>query len=181
MAPSGRSWINLSLLCGMLLLTAACSSPPSPGNSIAPAGYSERVTRAIGEVQKLQASGRRVWCVPFARNVSGIELRGNAGTWWGKASNIYPRGREPQVGAVMAFSSTRRNPNGHLAVVSEVVTPRQVLIDHANWERNRVSLKMAVVDISDKNDWSAVRVESVPGSLGSVYPLDGFIYPSKLK
>ena len=37
---------------------------------------------------------------------------------------------------------------------------------------------MAVVDVSEDNDWSAVRVESFKGSLGRVYPIDGFIYPN---
>ena len=36
---------------------------------------------------------------------------------------------------------------------------------------------MVAVDVSPKNDWSAVRLESNRGSLGSVYPIKGFIYP----
>ena len=77
----------------------------------------------------------------------------------------------------MAFKSTRSMPMGHVAVVSKVLSAREVLIDHANWHRNQVSLNMAVVDVSEKNDWSAVRLQSNPDSFGSVYPVNGFIYP----
>lgn len=78
----------------------------------------------------------------------------------------------------MAFSGTSSLPMGHIAVVSDVVSPREIRVDHANWKRNQVSLKMAVIDVSDSNDWSAVRVESQPGAFGSTYPVNGFIYPT---
>jgi surface antigen len=75
----------------------------------------------------------------------------------------------------MAFSANRKLPLGHVAVVSEVVSDREIRIDHANWRPSQISLGMAVIDVSDKNDWSAVRVESQPNSFGRVYPIDGFI------
>ena len=87
------------------------------------------------------------------------------------------RGPEPQPGAVMAFSATRANPLGHVAVVSKVEDSRRIEVNHANWRRNKVSLGMAVIDVSEKNDWSAVRLESNPGSFGRVYPIQGFILP----
>ena len=40
-----------------------------------------------------------------------------------------------------------------------------------------VTRDMAVVDVSENNDWSAVRVElGHTGSYGSIYPTHGFIY-----
>jgi hypothetical protein len=42
-------------------------------------------------------------CVPFARAESGVEIRGNAKTWWSQAAGTYDRGNEPRKGAVMAF------------------------------------------------------------------------------
>ena len=136
-----------------------------------PARRAEAVTLA----SELRARGGRVWCVPFARNVSGIELQGNAGTWWSKASGRYARSHSPEVGAVMAFSATRKMPMGHVAVVSEVVSPREIKIDHANWQRNRISLGMTVHDVSKNNDWSQVRVMSQASAPGRVYPVAGFI------
>ena len=130
---------------------------------------------AVSLARELRARGGRVWCVPFARTVSGIDLQGNAGTWWSKASGRYARSHRPEPGAVMAFSPTRKMPMGHVAVVSEVVSPREIKIDHANWQRNRVSLGMTVHDVSKNNDWSQVRVMSQESVAGRVYPVSGFI------
>ena len=55
-------------------------------------------------------------CVPFARSESGVEIRGNAKTWWAQAAGEYKRGHEPRKGAVMAFAATRGMPLGHVAV-----------------------------------------------------------------
>ncbi|WP_444455118.1 CHAP domain-containing protein [Rhodobacter capsulatus] len=130
---------------------------------------------AVALAKELRARGGRVWCVPFARNASGIDLKGNAGTWWSKASGRYARSHTPEVGSVMAFSATRKMPMGHVAVVSEVVSDREIKIDHANWQRNRISLGMTVHDVSKKNDWSQVRVMSQESAAGRVYPVAGFI------
>src|SRR3546814_16102453 len=56
-------------------------------------------------------------CVPFARAESGVEIRGNAKTWWSQAAGTYQRGEEPRKGAVMAFAGTRGMPMGHVAGV----------------------------------------------------------------
>jgi hypothetical protein len=118
----------------------------------------------------------RLWCVPFARAVTGVDLRGNAKTWWHQAKGRYDRGNEPQIGAVMTFSGSRSMPRGHVAVVSQVLSDREVLIDQANWERNRITLDTLVVDVSAKGDWSQVRVANGNGTLGRVNPVYGFIY-----
>jgi surface antigen len=135
----------------------------------------ERHAFAVAVANQLRAQNKRVWCVPFARNASGIAIQGNAGTWWGKAAGKYDRAKTPKVGAVMAFTSTRKLPMGHVAVVSEIVSDREIKIDHANWSRNKISLGMTVVDVSKANDWSQVRVESQANQLGRVYPVSGFI------
>ncbi len=140
----------------------------------------ERAELAVAEVKARRARGERVWCVPFARTLSGVALRGNARTWWAAAEGLYRRGLEPRVGAVMVFAGSGKMPMGHVAVVAEVVSDREVLIDHANWHRNKVSLGMRVLDVSGKGDWSAVKVEGSPGVLGRVNPVSGFIYPGEM-
>lgn len=152
---------------------AGATTTPGAGTGIDPALH----TRAIAEAKAKQKRGQRVWCVPFARTASGVSLKGNASTWWNASAGRYARGHAPHEGAVMAFSATRKMPMGHVAVVSKVVSERKILVDHANWTRNKVSLQMVAIDVSAKNDWSAVRLESAGGSLGSVYPIKGFIYP----
>lgn len=117
-------------------------------------------------------------CVPYARRVSGIELRGNADTWWQQAAGRYDRGQTPQTGAVLSFQPNRHMVLGHVAVVTETVSPREILITQANWPGfGRVSKAVSVVDVSPENDWTAVRVElGHSGRYGAVYATNGFIY-----
>ncbi|HEU0045738.1 CHAP domain-containing protein [Sphingomonas sp.] len=116
-------------------------------------------------------------CAPFARTVSGIEIRGNANTWWGQAAGRYERGKRPKPGAVLAFDSTRRMRVGHVAMVSRVVSEREVLLTHANWSRRgRVENDVRAIDVSDAGDWSRVKVW-YQGSMGiTAHPTRGFIY-----
>jgi surface antigen len=125
-------------------------------------------------------------CVPFAREVSGIGLKGDAWTWWTSAAGLYDRGQAPHPGAVMVFKKHGKMRHGHVAVVTRVVGTRQVLVEHANWApyrgagRGKVSTLVAVVDISPRNDWTQVRVwneDSQDFGL-RIYPTYGFIYPN---
>lgn len=123
---------------------------------------------------------RPLQCVPYARELSQITLRGNAWTWWQKAKGRYRRGAAPQPGAVMVFSKTRRLRLGHLAVVAEVKNSREIIVHQANWlNRGRIHRYTPVIDVSKNNDWSVVRVWYTPGrQYGSrPYSLYGFIYP----
>lgn len=127
-----------------------------------------------------QAKGTFWQCVTYARQISGVEIRGNAWTWWDQAAGRYARGEKPQVGAVMSFQRTARMPMGHVAMVSKVISDREVLLTHANWSRpGAVERDVRAIDVSANGDWSEVRVWYGPiGDLGtSIYPVNGFIYP----
>lgn len=129
------------------------------------------------------AFARTLQCVPFARQVSGIQIQGNALTWWDQAAGRYARGKTPQVGAVLAFSATARMRYGHVAMVSQIVSDREVLLTHANWSRpGGIERDVRAIDVSEAGDWSAVRVWYGPmGGLGlSAYPTKGFIYADGL-
>jgi len=116
-------------------------------------------------------------CVSFARAASGIELKGNAANWWDAAAGVYQRGSEPEAGSVLNFRATGRMRMGHVAVVTAVLSPRAIEIEHANWYKGSVARNVSVVDVSPANDWSRVRVAlDRSGSYGSVYPAYGFIY-----
>ncbi len=117
-------------------------------------------------------------CVPFARANSGIELVGNANTWWNNAEGVYQRGAKPEVGSVLNFRANGIMRMGHVAVVSAVVDSRNIEIDHANWSGpGDIRRNISVVDVSPLNDWTAVRVAlGRSGEFGSVYPTYGFIY-----
>ncbi|HUO22405.1 MAG TPA: CHAP domain-containing protein [Caulobacteraceae bacterium] len=122
-------------------------------------------------------------CVTFARMFSGIQLFGNAWTWWNKAAGAYDRGSTPQAGSVLVFKPSGSMRDGHVAVVSQVLTDRIIQVTHANWSviagnRGKVEKDVTVVDVSPKGDWSQVKVWYDPvRDLGtSVYPTYGFIY-----
>jgi hypothetical protein len=117
-------------------------------------------------------------CVPYARSVSGIQVSGNAWQWWTNAQGLYARGDQPEAGSVLNFRSNGRMRLGHVAVVKRVVNAREVIVDHANWANGgQVTRSVAVVDVSEANNWSAVRVELArSGDFGSIYPTYGFIY-----
>ena len=134
----------------------------------------------FGTVQVAEA--RYLQCAPFAREVSGIDIHGNANTWWGQAAGRYERGQAPVEGAVMAFKAVRSMPVGHVAMVSKVVSDREVLLTHANWSRRGgIERDVRAVDVSPAGDWSQVRVWYAGNrDLGTtVYPLAGFIYAGK--
>lgn len=127
-------------------------------------------------------------CVPFARKLSGIQIYGDARSWWAQAEGRYQRGNQPQVGAVMAFQPHRNMALGHVAAVSQVIDSRTVLISHSNWSpidgrRGQIERNVRAVDVSPTNDWSMVRVWYHPlQAVGTTpWPVHGFIYASTPK
>ncbi len=127
---------------------------------------------------------RSLQCVPYARDLSAISIRGDAWTWWRSAKGRYARGHKPETGAVLVLSKTKRLRYGHLAVVAEVLNDREVLVHQANWlNRGRIHRYTPVVDVSPNNDWSSVRVWYTPGQKYGkrAYRVSGFIYPDTLE
>lgn len=127
---------------------------------------------------------QRWQCAPFARLASGIQIFGNAGTWWHQAEGRYARGNTPEAGAVLVFKASGRMRVGHVAMVTGIVDERTVTVTHANWSpingsRGQVEEDVQVVDVSPNNDWTEVRVWYAPlGEIGtSAHPTYGFVYP----
>ncbi len=125
-------------------------------------------------------------CVPYAREVSGISIYGDAHTWWKQAKGKFKRGNRPKVGAVMAFQPHGNMRLGHVAAVSKIVNSRTVLLRHSNWSpingrRGQIENDVRAVDVSPNNDWSQVRVWYHPiQALGkTAWPIHGFIYSDK--
>lgn len=141
-------------------------------------GFSRIASRQYAPSWRPSWQSSALQCVPFARENSGIELSGNAGTWWNNASGLYERGARPEVGSILNFRATGHMRMGHVAVVTNVISPRHIEIDHANWGApGRISRNIDVVDVSAGNDWTDVRVAlSQSEDYGSVYPTYGFIY-----
>lgn len=122
-------------------------------------------------------------CVPYARRVSGIQIFGDAHTWWDQAAGRYERGYKPRVGAVMTFKPFGNMRLGHVAAVSRIVDSRTVLLRHSNWSpingrRGQIEDNVRAVDVSENNDWSEVRVwfDPIQALGGTHWPVQGFIY-----
>jgi hypothetical protein len=121
---------------------------------------------------------RRLFCVEYARMRSGLAVFGDAKHWWERAKNLYARLPHPVEDAVMVFSGSKRLKRGHVAVVTEIVGPRQIVVDQANWQnKGEIDHATPVLDVSTKNDWSKVRVWDIrSATFGShVYAISGFI------
>ena len=157
-----RTLVRLILpLLGLLTLAACASTGPATD---------ARVGDYVGGSVPVE-------CAPFARELSGVRLWGSAADWWWQASGRYARSDRPSVGSVLVFQRSGRLPSGHVAVVSQVLGNRQILVTQANWVHHRVSEDQPVIDISAANDWSMVRVWWPPTvEMGiSDYPTYGFI------
>jgi hypothetical protein len=146
----------LPLLC---LTLAACGSGARPGDYV--------------------GGSAAVDCAPFARALTGIRLSGSAADWWHQAEGRYRRTRVPAVGSILVFRRSGRLSSGHVAVVSQLVSPHRIKVIQANWVHHRVSEDQLVIDVSRDGDWSAVRVWWPPsGQMGVAdYPTFGFVRP----
>jgi hypothetical protein len=118
-------------------------------------------------------------CAPFARSLSGLALYGDAADWWPKAQGRYTRAQQPEIGSVLVFRRSARLPHGHVAVVSQLRSKREIRVAQANWVHHRITEDQPVIDISRNGDWSEVRVWWPPsGQMGAAkYPTYGFIRP----
>lgn len=142
---------------------AACAAPQS---EMAPA--------PIGSVEK----DAKISCVPFARDHSNVKLYGDAWTWWDQAAGKYAEGHQPVLGSVMVLTGYAGPEHGHVAVVRQVISAREIRVDHANWLNDgAIYLDDPVMDVSPANDWSEIRVFNIQTAAwgGRTYAVQGFI------
>ncbi|MBK4721267.1 CHAP domain-containing protein [Azospirillum sp. YIM DDC1] len=119
-------------------------------------------------------------CVRTVRSISDFDIRGDAWTWWNTAANQqYERDQRPTLGSVLVFKRSQRLGRGHVSLVSHIVDRRTIEVDHSWLDGRGLRRNMRVVDVSPRNDWSAVRVWHEPSDqLGlRVYTTYGFILP----
>lgn len=180
--------ILVLLACGAALATASCG--PSSSERIAAANMRKPVQGVQQAATHTDAASvakprivtppKRLQCVPYAREQSGLPIRGDAWTWWNQAKGKYQRTSRPVVGSVIVFSKTQRNRYGHLAVVTQIVSDREIVASHANWlNKGKIHIDTPIRDVSPNNDWSSVKVWYTPGGVmgKSPYPVSGFILP----
>jgi surface antigen len=131
------------------LALAACTSTPLP----------PEMNSSWSDRPSFVRSDNWTECVPYARQTSGIQIYGDAHTWWDQAAGRYAREPVPQSGALMVLHGYAGPKRGHLATVHRVVSEREIRVDHANWLNDgNLYLNSPVIDVSPNNDWSMVRV-----------------------
>jgi hypothetical protein len=172
-------------------LVSACASTPAPitqGGAWRPPVAVAEAPPDLSEFEpgqdaRIDDSGTPLQCVPFARNHSGVEIYGNANTWWTQAAGRYPRSNSPAPGSVFVMRGYRDDSRGHVAVVTEIVSPRVIRVNQANWlNRGEVTTSVPVMDVSPNNDWTQVRVWYIPNNQwgARTYLARGFIHPFTL-
>jgi len=165
---AGRT-LRLAAVVALAAALVGCASDfddPGPIGRHAPGAY-PRVVR-----------GEKLQCVPYARMQSGVQIWGDAVGWWDKASGKFERTSDPEPGAVMVMRGYNDDGRGHLAVVRRILNEREIVVDHANWlNSGEIGLDNPVLDVSDDNDWSQVRIWYAPGRHygGRIYEVQGFI------
>jgi len=97
-------------------------------------------------------------CVPIARMLSGIEIYGDAHSWWDQAEGHYRKGNVPRRGAVLNFMPYGGMKLGHVAAVTRIIDDRTILVTHSNWSpfggrRGFVEKNVRIIDVSEENDW----------------------------
>ena len=180
------TFVKLAAVAALSLSLAACStiseqvelnnsySAPAPVTT----SKTPRKKPVIADMSR-DANGGRMQCVPYVRDRSGIQIRGDAYTWWDQAAGKYARSVSPKENSVIVLGGygARR---GHVALVRHIVDARELRIDHANWLNDgAIYVNNPVKDVSPLNDWSQVKVWNIQtGSWGiKIYDVKGFIGP----
>jgi hypothetical protein len=180
-----RHTVRTAAACAALAALSACAATPyaypppmAGGPPIGPIQPGPRLDPE--DAPRILRDRPPLQCVPFAREVSGVAIWGDAHTWWAQAEGRYARARTPEPGAVLVLHSYAGPNRGHVAVVTAVISAREIRIDQANWlNTGEVMVRVPVIDVSPANDWSEVRVWHIPtGAWGARrYPAHGFILP----
>ena len=174
-----RTPIKVAVLILTAIALSACAGTPSRVNRHALAA--PRPANPVGDAPHFVVLASPKSCAIYARERSGIDIHADAVDWWSKAGGRYAREHRPLAGSVIVLTGYAGPKHGHVAVVTKVVSSREIRVDHTNWLNDgNLYLNSPVIDVSPDNDWSAVKVwNNAAGHMGaSTYPVQGFIGPN---
>jgi hypothetical protein len=160
---------------------AIVTAPGSIAETISLSDYATPSLPTVAVSQLVQPSVEtplhKLFCVEYARALTGLNIFGDAKFWWERARTLYARIATPAEHEVMVFTPSSRLKKGHVAVVSAIISKREIRVEQANWQNHgEIDHAMPVMDVSAKNDWSQVRVWDMRSkAFGRVYAVSGFI------
>jgi surface antigen len=161
-----------------LAIDPAVLETPSQHATLAPRAFERPADDTYEPTAYVADPKARLQCVPFAREEAGVEIYGNANTWWRQARGRYETAQAPEEGGVLVLRGFNNANRGHVAVVREIVSPRLIIVDHANWlNAGEITRNVPIRDVSPNGDWSQVQVWHVPGRHwgARTYQVQGFI------
>jgi surface antigen len=173
----GLRFLRLATAVAFCLSVAACASAPDDFYSD---NASSRAHRHHEHIVQAETPSTPLQCVVYARQRTGINIRGDAADWWERAAGKYARGKDPILGSILVLTGYAGPHRSHLAVVTAMVSDREIRIDHANWfDDGSILRNDPVIDVSPDNDWSEVRVYNPRTEAlgGRTYLVQGFIGP----
>jgi CHAP domain len=180
-AVAGLPAVNAHALTPLsidLSIDPGITDGPSEHAVLAPSAFERPISHVAAPAPRVTNRRAHLQCVPFARNESGVDIHGDANTWWDQAADHYQRAETPAQGAVLVLHGYQDPNRGHVAVVKEIVSPRLIIVDHANWlNHGEITRDTPVRDVSPNNDWSQVQVWYVPTRQwgARTYNVQGFI------
>lgn len=176
------SFLRFAATAVFSLSLAACATPDYDDASYGPAPNHRSHTAAVTPHTGVSDSGKPLQCVPYARAHTGIAIYGDAYTWWAKSDGVYAHSESPKLRSVMVLTGYAGPNRAHLAVVSSLVSDREIRIDHANWFNDGAIYRDDPVrDVSPDNDWSEVRIWNIRSQSWGIrtYLVRGFIGPGR--
>lgn len=89
------------------------------------------------------SSAKKIQCVAYARQLTGMQIKGNANTWVKTAKKQgYTVSSTPVVGSVL--SEPRLSAAGHVSVVIEQ-TPTYVVVKEANYIAGKITTRKIAI------------------------------------
>lgn len=184
---TGRRLFGVGAITAITALTALLFAGLAEAAPIGNKNSASRTSKTVTGKSTAGKTAQPRWnCVSYVKSETGLELRGDAWRWWAGAKEVgMSRVNAPATGSILVLKKTKRLPKGHVGLVSQVISDREIVLDHANWgwsrnTRGKVHKAMRVIDVSPKNDWSQLRFRADGvDSFGRIYPAYGFIVPGE--
>src|SRR5262249_13707964 len=85
--------------------------------TLAPEEFERQADEAYEPNARVAEPRANLQCVPFVRRETGVEIYGDANTWWSQAKDQFERQAEPIEGGVLVLHGYAGAQRGHVAVI----------------------------------------------------------------